>query len=73
MPALDQVLTPPASSPATREVLEGVLVIQGGQRYARVDGSSALWGPLLGGTTASAGDLVVIAITQTGRPVAIYP
>jgi len=73
MPDLDQVLAPPPSSPGTREIVEAELIVRGGQRYARVDDSAALWGPLTGGETAEDGELIVLAITQTGRPVVIYP
>lgn len=73
MPDLDQVLAPPVPSPGTREVLEGELVLQAGERYARVDGSAALWGPLVGGEGAQAGETIVIAVTQTGTPFVIYP
>lgn len=73
MPDLDQVLAPPPSSPGTREIVEAELVVQGGERYARVDDSAALWGPLIGGELATAGDFIVVAITQNGTPVVIYP
>jgi hypothetical protein len=73
MPSLDQVLAPPQSSPGTRQLLEGELVIRRGQRYARIDDDGALWGPLLGGEQASAGDLVAVGISQDGRPFVIYP
>lgn len=73
MPDLDQVLAARKESPGSREILEAELVLRGGERYARVDGSSALWGPLVGGEAAGDGELIVIAITQNGTPVVIYP
>jgi hypothetical protein len=73
VPDLDQVLAPPRASAGTRQVLEGELVVQAGERWARVDGSAALWGPLIGGTGLDAGTTVVLAISQDGRPFVIYP
>lgn len=73
MPSLDQVLAPAPSSPATRQVLQGELVIRRGDRFARIDDSGALWGPVVGGDTLTAGTLIVVAITQTGTPFVIYP
>jgi hypothetical protein len=68
MSSLDQVLAPPPSSPGTREILEGELVVQDGDRWARIDGSSALWGPLVGGDELTGGELILVAIAQNGRP-----
>lgn len=73
MPDLDQVLTPPPSSPGTREIVEGELVVKAGKRYVRVDGSAALWGPVIGGAALSDGTTIVVAISQTGQPFVIYP
>jgi microcystin-dependent protein len=71
--ALDQVLATPPSSPATREVLEGTLVVRGSDRYARVDDSAALWGPVVGGDGATDGDVVLLGISQTGQPYVVHP
>jgi microcystin-dependent protein len=73
MPALDEVLAPPSSSPGTREVLEGELVVRDGARYARVDDSSALWGPVIGGDNVESGDTVLLGVSQGGKPFVVYP
>lgn len=73
MTALDQVLAPPPSAPGTREIVEGTLVVRGSELYARVDDSSALWGPLIGKTSAVHGDAVLVGISQEGRPFIIAP
>lgn len=56
-----------------REVLEGILVQQAGQEWLRVDGSSALWGPIRNETEAKPGDVVCCAIGQQGTMYVVYP
>jgi hypothetical protein len=73
VPDLDQVLAPPASSPGTRQIVEAELVVRGAERWARVDDSAALWGPLIGGEGLGNGATIVLAISQDGRPFVIYP
>jgi microcystin-dependent protein len=75
MADLDLVLAPTSSarSPGTRQVLEGELVVRSGARYARVDDSAALWGPVVGGAGADDGDTILLGISQDGRPFVIYP
>jgi hypothetical protein len=73
VPDLDQVLAPPAPSPGDRQVLEGVLVTRRGDRYARIDDSAALWGPLVGGENVDDGETIVVAIAQSGTPYVIFP
>jgi hypothetical protein len=73
MTALDQLLTPRRrQGPGDREVLEGELVLQGGQRWARVDDDAALLGPLVGGDAALEGDIVAVVISQNGTPFVVY-
>lgn len=48
-------------------------MVKAGKRYARVDGSAALWGPVIGGAALSDGTTIVVAISQTGQPFVIYP
>jgi hypothetical protein len=69
---LDQVLTSAPARPGTVPIVEGELVVRGGERYARVDDSAALWGPVLGGESASDGDFVVLVVTQNGTPVVVF-
>jgi microcystin-dependent protein len=73
MPDLDQVLAAPPSSPGTREIVEGELVVRTDGRYARVDDSGALWGPVVGGDGAADGDAILVGISQDGRPFVLYP
>ena len=73
MPSLDQVLAPPPDAPGDRQVLEGELVVRGDGRYARIDGSDALWGPLLGGGAAKDGDVIAVGVSQDGRLFCLYP
>jgi microcystin-dependent protein len=56
-----------------REVLEGILVWQAGKWWLRVDGSAALWGPIINNTGAAAGSVVCCAVGQQGNIYAVYP
>lgn len=44
-----------------------------GERYARIDGDAALWGPLIAADELTDGDSVLIAVPQHGRPWAVAP
>jgi hypothetical protein len=68
MPDLDQILAPAQSSPGTREVLEGKLVLTVDGAFARVDDRSALWGPLQNASGVADGATVLIAVSQHGVP-----
>ena len=59
--------------PAADQVVEGVLVVRAGERWARVDGQPALWGPLVGAEHLSTGDELVFAQVQDGTPFVVYP
>lgn len=67
MPSLDQVLAQPPPGPGDLQVLEGDLVVRNGERYARIDGDAALWGPLVAADELADGDTVLIAVSQEGR------
>jgi hypothetical protein len=54
-------------------VLEATLVVRADGLYARVDDSSALWGPLFGETSAGDGDTIVLNVSQDGRPFVVAP
>jgi microcystin-dependent protein len=56
-----------------RQVLEGVLAKQGFDWYLKVDGSNSLWGPIENTSAAIAGDLVCVAISQTGALYVVWP
>ena len=74
MPELDQVqalATPPARH--DRPVLEGKLKIQRADRWAIIDGSQQLLGPLKGADSLPDGEVIGVAIGQNGTPFVIYP
>jgi hypothetical protein len=56
-----------------REVLEGILVYQASKWWLRVDGSPALWGPILNTGGAAAGSVVCVAIGQQGTMYVVWP
>jgi hypothetical protein len=59
--------------PPAEQIVEGVLVVRSGARWARVDGQAALWGPLIGGDGLAAGATIVLALVQDGTPYVIWP
>ena len=61
-----------APAPAD-QVVEGELVVRSGERWAKVDGQGALWGPLVGAEHLEPGDELVFAQTQDGTPFVIWP
>jgi hypothetical protein len=65
VPSLDQLLAPPVRE-QDAPLVEGELVLQGGARYARINGDRALWGPLEGAAAATEGDTVLVAVSQLG-------
>ena len=71
MPELDELIRD-APAPAD-QVVEGELVERAGERWAKVDGQAALWGPLVGAEHLSTGDELVFAQTQDGTPFVIWP
>ena len=68
---IDELIRDAPSPPD--QVAEGVLVVHAGDRYAKVDGQAALWGPLVGGDHLAPGAELVLAQTQDGTPFVIYP
>lgn len=64
MPDLDQIIDEP--SVPERVVLDGVLVEQNGELWARVSGQTALYGPVLDGTDgrAEAGVRCALLVTS---------
>jgi microcystin-dependent protein len=72
-PALDQVTAPPPPGPGETNVLEGKLTLRREERWAVVDGSQQLLGPLVGGEAAVAGDRVCVAVSQDGTPFVVHP
>lgn len=74
MPELDQVLTA-ATPPAAHDqpVLEGKLTIRRADRWAIIDGSQQLLGPLKGADNLQDGEWIGVGISQNGTPFVIYP
>jgi len=72
MPALDQ-LTGQTSTRETTYVLEGTLTERRGDRWAVVDGSQALLGPVRGAADVTLGDRICIVQSQDGTPFLVYP
>jgi hypothetical protein len=54
-------------------ILKAVLVKQNGKDYAKVDNSTALWGPVNGAVDLINGTEIVVAIDQENRLYVIYP
>lgn len=54
-------------------VLDGVLVQQSGDWWLRVDGQTALHGPVRNSTTAVAGDRVCAVVAQLGAMYVVWP
>jgi hypothetical protein len=70
-PDLDMLLDErPASDD---QLVEGELTLRAGERYARVDGQPALWGPLVGAEHLAEGDTLVLGQTQDGTPYVVWP
>lgn len=71
-PSLDQLW---ASRPTEQDhqLIEGELTTQGSDRYLRVDGAPALWGPLEGATGRADGDVVLVGISHLGNYWVIAP
>jgi hypothetical protein len=61
------------SGAGDREVLEGVLTQQQDAWWLRVDGSVALWGPVLNPNNVPAGTVACVAIGQQGTLYVVYP
>lgn len=72
MPSLDRLWS---SRPTEQEhqLVEGEIVARAGERYLRVDGSPALWGPLEGASARDDGDLVLIGVSHLGSYWVIAP
>jgi hypothetical protein len=63
-----------SAAPPYPLVLEGTMVVRADGRYVEVErGGAQLWGPVVGGDGASDGDLVLVAMSQEGRPFIVYP
>jgi hypothetical protein len=74
MPDLDQIFKQQSSGQAEDErILSGVLRYQNGEFWATIDGTAALWGPVLGGSTNLIGKEVLIAFDQQKRPHVVFP
>ena len=71
MPELDLLLD--ERPPADDQLVEGELTLRSGDRYARVDGQPALWGPLVGAEHLAEGDRLVLGQTQDGTPFVVWP
>lgn len=54
-------------------ILKAKLVKQGGKDYAKVDNSTALWGPVFGASGLSSGAEIVVGIDQSNQLYVIYP
>lgn len=54
-------------------VASGKLIIQSGRRWAQIDGTAALWGPVQGGDLLSHGTPILIGIDQESVPYVIWP
>jgi hypothetical protein len=68
MPSLDQIMAPPPVPPdAAEPVLAGVIVTRADGTYLKVEGSAALYGPLLTAGAAAGADAAA-AIAQDGTP-----
>ena len=72
MPDLDELIRQTAPV-ADDQLVEGELQIRGGERYARVDGQPALWGPLVGAEHLADGDALLLAQVQDGTPFVVWP
>lgn len=72
-PALDQVTAPPPPGPGTVNVLEGVLTDRRGERWAIIDGSQQLRGPVVGADTVEIGARIAVVISQNGTAFCVYP
>jgi len=72
MPTLDQL---PATTSVRhdQQVLEGALTVRRGEKWALIDGSQQLLGPLLGADAVTAGDRVAVVVSQDGSPFVVYP
>lgn len=57
----------------TTNVLEGTLTLRRGERWAIVDGSQALLGPLYGADTIAIGARIAVVVSQDGTPFVVYP
>jgi uncharacterized protein DUF5907/collagen triple helix repeat protein len=72
VPALDQV-NGNGSQRHDQAVLEGILTLRRGERWAVVDNAQQLLGPLLGADTVEIGKRVCVAVSQDGTPFVVYP
>src|SRR5262245_52460280 len=69
---LDQLPSAPTAR-QSQNVLEGVLTERRGERWALVDASQQLLGPLVGAAGVSVGGRVCVAVSQDGTPFVVYP
>ena len=72
MPDLDELIRQAAPVPDD-QLVEGELQVRGGERYARVDGQPALWGPLVAAEHLAEGDTLLLAQVQDGTPYVVWP
>lgn len=60
-------------APGDRQVLDGTLARSQNQWYLKVDGSTALWGPVEVTGDAVVGDRVCVAVSQQGTLYRVWP
>jgi hypothetical protein len=63
---LDQLLKPAGVEERDLPVLSGECVVKHGERWLKLDGDHALWGPVNGADSVDDGDAMVAVIDQEG-------